>query len=118
MNKCQIVQRALIKQEMSRGELIAAVRMTDRQVDNALTRLMRKGVVGKNGVHPFSTYFSKLPQVIEEGRGTAPASLANLAESSKRGHPEHKKKLRPSILRHPLDIAWVAITSSRIANAD
>lgn len=106
MNLCQRVQVILVREEMTRGELVAASKLEPKQVDQALFRLIRDGVVVRNGVHPFSTYAAKVTKIIEERRGTAPASLENLKKSQKRGHPEYKKRIKITTFRHPLDIAW------------
>ena len=108
MNLCQRVQMILVREELTRGELIAASKLLPKQVDQALYRLMRDGVVVRNGVHPVSTYVAKVKTIIDERRGTAPASLENLKLSQKRGHPEYKKRIKITTFRHPLDIAWAA----------
>lgn len=108
MNICQQVQVILIREELTRGELIAAAKLEPKQVDQALMRLIRDGVVVRNGVHPHSTYVAKVTKLVEERRGTAPASLENLKKSQKRGHPQYHKRIKLSTFRHPLDIAWAA----------
>jgi DNA-binding transcriptional ArsR family regulator len=108
VNLCQRVQMILVREEMTRGELVAASKLSPKQVDQALYRLQRDGIVVRNGVHPVSTYAAKVKTIIEEKRGSAPASLENLKLSQKRGHPEYKKRIKLSTFRHPLDIAWAA----------
>ena len=41
MNLCQRVQMILVREEMTRGELVAASKLEPKQVDQALYRLIR-----------------------------------------------------------------------------
>lgn len=113
------VHAALRREELTRPELRERLGMTERQIDSALTLLIKRQDIRHNGVPGHRTYVAVTASCRGDGRGKSSGSRAgivNLDKSPKRAGPVMREGDWPTriyggepprpVLRHALDIAW------------
>lgn len=81
----QLVHGAIRQHELTRSEIATALRLTDRQVDSALSILLRYGAIKHNGVAGHRTYIAITAAAPADGRGKSTGSRKGAPNLEKSG---------------------------------
>lgn len=119
MTNLERVHAALRREELTRAELRERLGMSERQVDSAISLLIKWQEIKHNGVPGQRTYVAVTASCHKDGRGKSSGSragLVNLEKSPKRAAPVMREADWPirvhggeqprPVLRHALDKAW------------